>query len=67
MKKSKSIILISAALVVLTIAACSPKLYEPTSVNVSSDATMEQLKEGKSLYIANCKYFCIVEKFVIHE
>jgi cytochrome c5 len=54
MKTSNSILRISAALVLLTFASCSKKLYEPTATNVSGDVTLEQLKEGKTLYTTSC-------------
>jgi cytochrome c5 len=54
MKTTKSILRISAALVLLTFASCSKKLYEPTAANVSGDVTLEQLKEGKTLYTTSC-------------
>jgi mono/diheme cytochrome c family protein len=54
MKSTKSVLRISLALALLAFASCSKSLYDPTAANVSGDVTLEQLKEGKALYTANC-------------
>ena len=38
----------------LLILACSQSLYVPTAENVSDSNTLEELVEGRKLYIKNC-------------
>jgi len=44
----------------VTIGSCSPEnvttstLYTPTSADVTSTATLQQLQQGRELYINNC-------------
>ena len=54
MSLSKSFLRIAIALVVSTFTACSVTLYEPVAENTSADVTLEQLKQGKTLYSSTC-------------
>ncbi len=45
--------LIPAILVVL-LCACSAKLYEPTTANVSPGTTLEDLQKGKQIMFEKC-------------
>jgi hypothetical protein len=61
MKTIKSLFLFSLLIVVLSITvSCSKNiagtdsLYTPTSANVTTNATLDELQQGRSLYINNC-------------
>ncbi len=47
-------ILITASLLILFLASCSVKLYEPSIETVGKDADITKLKKGKELYVNTC-------------
>jgi hypothetical protein len=36
------------------LSCCAPTLYIPTNAHVSTDATLEELKTGRDLYVQKC-------------
>jgi hypothetical protein len=59
-EKSAGIMQVILAAAILTLAGCSKQgtdtsgLYVPTSADATANATLQQLQQGRALYVDNC-------------
>jgi len=47
-------VIISLGLVVFVLYSCNPKMYTPTASSVTGSVTLENLTEGRNLYVSKC-------------